>query len=69
VNLLFQFCVLRADGKEHFFSTENHESLMVWLMGLQVEDFLLHKTCLSSIDHSLGQLPPSFGHAPRRPVV
>ena len=26
----------RSDGKEHYFTAENHESMMIWLLGLQV---------------------------------
>lgn len=31
-----QFVVL-SDGKEHYFTAENHESMMIWLLGLQAK--------------------------------
>ncbi len=30
--------VCRSDGKEHILTADNHESMMIWLMGLQVKN-------------------------------
>ena len=34
---LVLFVCFRCDGKEHLFTAENHESMMIWLMGMQAK--------------------------------
>ena len=35
-NFLEYLLILRTNGKEYHLKAENHEALMIWLLGLQV---------------------------------